>query len=297
MVDGLSTDGTPEVLARYPHLRVIREPDSGLYDALNKGIRGGNAAKSSGISTATMSTAPGTFAAVAEALADPTVEVVSGGAEILDAARAAAAALREAAGDRAHLRKCHRSARRCPNARFFPGACTTPSGWYDARYRVAADREFLFRVALAAPRAVGDRAKSFTSTARMPDSLTFGSNPAAGGALARGVSRDRGETSCACAGSAAGGAPLHCAAGICARARRRPRARCSAAGSARAAAERAARGCAANFSWPAMFLRHLRRRRAGAMSVSILLPFYNPRAHAAALRGKRARADPSPTGN
>ena len=39
VVDGISTDGTVELLARYPHLRVIREPDTGLYDALNKGLR------------------------------------------------------------------------------------------------------------------------------------------------------------------------------------------------------------------------------------------------------------------
>lgn len=38
VVDGASTDGTQEVLARYPHLRVVSGPDNGLYDALNKGI-------------------------------------------------------------------------------------------------------------------------------------------------------------------------------------------------------------------------------------------------------------------
>ena len=39
VVDGMSTDDTPEVLARYPHLRVIREPDSGQAEAINKGFR------------------------------------------------------------------------------------------------------------------------------------------------------------------------------------------------------------------------------------------------------------------
>lgn len=39
VVDGLSTDGTLEQLARYPHLKVISEKDRGVYDALNKGIR------------------------------------------------------------------------------------------------------------------------------------------------------------------------------------------------------------------------------------------------------------------
>jgi glycosyltransferase involved in cell wall biosynthesis len=39
VVDGMSTDETPAVLARYPHLRVIREPDRGQADAVNKGFR------------------------------------------------------------------------------------------------------------------------------------------------------------------------------------------------------------------------------------------------------------------
>jgi glycosyltransferase involved in cell wall biosynthesis len=39
VVDGMSTDETPQVLARYPHLHVIREPDNGQADAINKGFR------------------------------------------------------------------------------------------------------------------------------------------------------------------------------------------------------------------------------------------------------------------
>jgi glycosyltransferase involved in cell wall biosynthesis len=39
VVDGMSTDETPQVLARYPHLRVLREPDRGQAEAINKGFR------------------------------------------------------------------------------------------------------------------------------------------------------------------------------------------------------------------------------------------------------------------
>lgn len=40
VVDGLSTDGTLDVVARFPHVaRIISESDRGLYDAMNKGAR------------------------------------------------------------------------------------------------------------------------------------------------------------------------------------------------------------------------------------------------------------------
>jgi cellulose synthase/poly-beta-1,6-N-acetylglucosamine synthase-like glycosyltransferase len=39
VVDGMSTDRTGDVLAAFPHLTVMREPDRGQADAINKGFR------------------------------------------------------------------------------------------------------------------------------------------------------------------------------------------------------------------------------------------------------------------
>lgn len=38
IIDGASTDGTLAVAGRYSHLRVLSEPDAGIYDAMNKGV-------------------------------------------------------------------------------------------------------------------------------------------------------------------------------------------------------------------------------------------------------------------
>ena len=38
IVDGNSTDGTLDIILKYPHLKYISEKDNGLYDAMNKGI-------------------------------------------------------------------------------------------------------------------------------------------------------------------------------------------------------------------------------------------------------------------
>ncbi|MEZ5071179.1 MAG: glycosyltransferase family 2 protein [Bacteroidales bacterium] len=39
VVDGGSTDGTVDILRKFPHCEWTSEPDRGLYDAMNKGLR------------------------------------------------------------------------------------------------------------------------------------------------------------------------------------------------------------------------------------------------------------------
>ena len=158
VVDGMSTDGTVELLARHPHLRVIREPDSGLYDALNKGLRAATGDFIGHLNSDDLF-APGAFRRVRKAASDPTVEAVYGRAEIFAEGGGDAEPARLAAARRV----CERSVALTfetvtigapnPNARFFRRGVYERAGYCDIRYRVASDRDFLLRVAMLNPRA------------------------------------------------------------------------------------------------------------------------------------------------
>ncbi len=77
IVDGGSTDGTLEILERYPHLRWISELDEGQVDAMNKGftMAGGEII---GYLNADDYYLEGAFSAAAEAFDDPEIKMVMG---------------------------------------------------------------------------------------------------------------------------------------------------------------------------------------------------------------------------
>jgi len=84
VVDGMSSDSTMEVLAKYSHLKVIREPDAGQADAINKGFRLATGAIF-GFVNSDDTLEPGALRAVAEAMsADPGRHVVMGRCRFID---------------------------------------------------------------------------------------------------------------------------------------------------------------------------------------------------------------------
>ncbi len=149
IVDGASTDGTLDVLKKYPHLRIVSEPDRGMYDALNKGL-----ALAHGDVIAWLNTddlyPPGTFAVVAEVFAaHPDACAVSGAAEtFVDSAEGPRVIKTEQAiADADYWQRIVNAP--VPNGWFFRKSLFEKTGNFDPSYRFVADREFLIRVALA----------------------------------------------------------------------------------------------------------------------------------------------------
>jgi glycosyltransferase involved in cell wall biosynthesis len=82
VMDGGSTDGTLEVLGRYSHLRVFSQPDEGIYDALNKGLRLARGEVVGFLNTDDLYER-GIFGTVAQAFRDdPEIDALVGGASI-----------------------------------------------------------------------------------------------------------------------------------------------------------------------------------------------------------------------
>jgi glycosyltransferase involved in cell wall biosynthesis len=76
VVDGASTDGTLEVIRNHPWRpeKVISERDSGIYDAMNKGIALATGEVVGFLNADDLYDNPGVLAQVAAAFADPTVD-------------------------------------------------------------------------------------------------------------------------------------------------------------------------------------------------------------------------------
>lgn len=148
VVDGLSTDGTLDVVRRYGDRvsRVISEADDGLYDAINKGVR----ASSGGLIKILNSDDELTAGSVDLALSayrsarqagEGNGLVIYGGLEVMDDA-----------GRR--IKSWRREQRPFYLPRYFPFLHPSwyvsrrvheVAGFYDTRYRIAGDREFFLR--------------------------------------------------------------------------------------------------------------------------------------------------------
>jgi glycosyltransferase involved in cell wall biosynthesis len=151
--DGASSDGTLEVLRDYPHLRVVSEADSGMYEAINRGLELARGEIIGLLNTDDLY-APGAFGAVVSVFDEhPEALAVVGGASIFADAPGGRGIVREdtaiSPGD-----FWYRVIRGHPvtNAWFWRREVFTRIGLMDPSYHFAGDREFLIRAALAGVR-------------------------------------------------------------------------------------------------------------------------------------------------
>ena len=155
VIDGGSTDETPEVLAEFPGTRLVSEPDRGVYDALNKGLK---LARGEFILQLNSDDrlAAGALVAAADAFNDPTVDVVTGQVDFFEVDGIREQCVGRLAEDDALALTPRNVTLGIPaiNARFFRRDVYSRVGLFDLKYQIAADREWLLRLALTRPRGI-----------------------------------------------------------------------------------------------------------------------------------------------
>jgi GT2 family glycosyltransferase len=154
VMDGGSTDGTLDILKEYPHLRVVSEPDQGMYDAINKGLRLAHGEIAAWLNTDDVYP-PGAFAAAAGVFeACPDAQAISGGAEtfILTADGPRVLGTERPIDGVDFWRRIVNSP--VPNGWFFKMSLFETVGYFNPNFRIVADRELIIRIALAGIRPV-----------------------------------------------------------------------------------------------------------------------------------------------
>ena len=172
IVDGGSTDKTLDILARYPHLKVISSADAGMYDALNKGLE---IATGQGIGFLNTDDfyAENIFSAVAHEFDSPGVMAVVGHAIVFSEGPAAEMKILDSYDPSgASLMESLATGGAYFNAWFFRRSVFDQIGQFNSAYKIAGDREFMLRFAL--------QALPYTAIPELvykyrmhPDSLTF----------------------------------------------------------------------------------------------------------------------------
>jgi len=177
VADGGSTDGTLEILKRYPHLKVLAGPDTGVYDALNRALETATG-EIIGILNSDDCYARDALSSACDGFSEDGVMALGGNAVAFRGASNAAAdeAVRfTGAGEDVlyHATLGNPSM----NAWFFRAAVFSQIGVFDASYRVAGDREFMLRLACSGLRC-GHISKLMYRYRIHPGSLTFGGSEA-----------------------------------------------------------------------------------------------------------------------
>jgi glycosyltransferase involved in cell wall biosynthesis len=150
IVDGGTDALTLNVVSGYRHLRHIREPDTGTYDAFNKGVAAASG-EVIGFLNSDDLLERGTLQKVTRVFAaHPEVQIVSGGA-VLQSVNPNVSAETSLNHDDNKRISLETATFGLPifNAHFFRRSVFDRIGCFDTAFSLLADREFLIRVAIA----------------------------------------------------------------------------------------------------------------------------------------------------
>ena len=148
IIDGGSTDGTLDVLSKYPKLKVVSEPDKGMYDALNKGIALASG-EIIGILNSDDYYAPKVFTSIAQYFSAENVDAVAGQVGIVDITKGImASSITHNPGNGENLIRHSILEPPYINSYFLTKSVFQRIGLFDTQYKIASDRDFMLRFAL-----------------------------------------------------------------------------------------------------------------------------------------------------
>lgn len=146
MIEGKSSDNSLTDIegARHPRMRLISEPDKGIYDALNKGIRNASGDVVGFIHSDDFFAHDGVLARIAEEFEDPAVEAVFGDLDYVakdDTSRV----IRHWSTGPFKLQKLKRGWMPAHPTLFLRREVYQRFGDYDISFSISADYEFILR--------------------------------------------------------------------------------------------------------------------------------------------------------
>jgi len=148
VIDGGSTDGTQDMVKKYPHVHFERESDRGMYDALNKGLDLATGEIIGFLNTDDFY-AESIFFSVAANFDDENVMALAGRALVFHKSVGGKTEIigRYSPQDRTLL-ECSTIGSNYFNAWFFRRTVFEKIRKFNIEYRIAGDREFMFRFML-----------------------------------------------------------------------------------------------------------------------------------------------------
>lgn len=148
IIDGGSTDGTEQVIRRYPRIRFVSAPDQGMYDALNKGLEIATGEIIGFLNTDDLY-AEKFFSVMAQKFDDIEIMAVAGRAIVFSESPDGKITTVDSFFPEAKsLIECSTIGSNFFNAWFFRRSTFDRIGKFNASYKIIGDRDFMLRFAL-----------------------------------------------------------------------------------------------------------------------------------------------------